>query len=54
MLRRLAALWRDESGPTAVEYALMAVGVAGLIVAVVIVFGQKVNATFDSFGTRYP
>lgn len=54
MWRGLVDLWRDESGPTAVEYALMAVGVAGVIIAVVIVFGQRVTETFHKVESAYP
>ena len=37
---------RAEDGGSAVEYALLAAGVAALIVAVVYVFGGVVKSTF--------
>jgi pilus assembly protein Flp/PilA len=38
----------DESGPTAVEYAVMVALIAGAIIASV---GQMTNATKDSFNS---
>ncbi len=40
-LRNLTRLAADSSGATAVEYALIASAVAGIIVAVVYVLGAK-------------
>jgi len=53
-MRRLLQLWRDEEGPTAVEYALMAAAIAGVIVAVVFFFGGKTKNTFQNVADRYP
>lgn len=48
-------LWlnrRDESGASAVEYALLIAGIAGLIVTIVFVFGGAVRTSFSkSCGT---
>jgi pilus assembly protein Flp/PilA len=43
--------WRfvgNEQGATAIEYAILAAGIAGVIVAVVFTLGSNVNATFSS------
>jgi pilus assembly protein Flp/PilA len=37
---------KDESGATAIEYGLIAAGVALAIVTVVGVLGENINATF--------
>lgn len=42
---------RDERGVTAIEYALLAAGVAALIAAAVIVLGNGLTA---SFGKIFP
>jgi pilus assembly protein Flp/PilA len=42
------ALHRDESGASAVEYGLLAVAVAALIVVVVFAFGGMVQNIFSS------
>ena len=41
----------DEQGATAIEYGLLAAGVAGAIIAVVFTLGSNVNATFSSVST---
>jgi pilus assembly protein Flp/PilA len=42
---RLAKM--DERGASAVEYGLLIAGIAALIVAIVFLFGNGVNALFD-------
>jgi pilus assembly protein Flp/PilA len=37
----------DERGASAVEYGLLIAGIAALIVAIVFLFGNGVNALFD-------
>ncbi len=39
---------RDESGATAIEYGLIAAGIAVAIIAVVNTLGGKLNTTFKS------
>jgi pilus assembly protein Flp/PilA len=39
---------KNESGATAIEYGLIAAGIAVVIVAVVQSLGSKLNATFTS------
>jgi pilus assembly protein Flp/PilA len=46
--------WRfvgDEQGATAIEYGLLAAGIAGAIIAVVFTLGTNVNAEFQSVST---
>lgn len=43
--------WRfvaNRQGATAIEYALLAAGVAGAIIAVVVGLGSNLNATYSS------
>ncbi len=49
--RTLLAFIRNENGATAIEYALIATGVAGAIVAAVNGLGTKVNDTWQSVAT---
>lgn len=37
----------DEAGATAAEYALIAAGIAGIIIAVVFLLGGKVNNLYN-------
>jgi pilus assembly protein Flp/PilA len=39
---------RDEAGATAIEYGLIAAGIAVAIIAVVQGLGSKLNSTFTS------
>jgi pilus assembly protein Flp/PilA len=39
---------RDESGATAIEYGLIAAGIAVVIIAAVQLVGSKLNTTFTS------
>jgi Flp pilus assembly pilin Flp len=43
LVRQLTPLWDDASGATAVEYALIAMAIAGVIVVAVYALGVKVN-----------
>ena len=44
---------RDESGATAIEYAMIAAGIAGVIIAVVIPLGGSVTALYDTVAGAY-
>lgn len=48
MLTKLLAMknayMKDESGATAIEYALMAAGISLVIIGVVFTFGDQLNA----------
>ena len=48
MIRRLRDFLRDDSGATAIEYALIASGIAGAIVAVVTSLGTAVQGKYQS------
>jgi pilus assembly protein Flp/PilA len=43
---------RDESGATAIEYGLIAAGIAAVIIAVVNTIGGSVNTAFTSVSTQ--
>ncbi len=52
MLQVFRALWRDESGATAIEYGLIAAGIAVAIIVAVNGLGTNVNATFTTVSTQ--
>lgn len=52
MMNQLKKLWRDESGVSAIEYALIASGVALAIVAVVSDLGDAINDKFVEIVTE--
>jgi len=43
---------KDESGATAIEYGLIAAGIALAIIAVVNKLGTTLNSTFDKVNTQ--
>jgi pilus assembly protein Flp/PilA len=43
---------KDSSGATAIEYALIAAGIASVIIAAVNGVGTKLNTTFTSVSTQ--
>ena len=52
--RMLARFWRDESGATAIEYAMIASGVGAVIAATVYSLGNKVQALFSNLNGLMP
>jgi pilus assembly protein Flp/PilA len=54
MLKNLKKLIRDEEGATAVEYGLIVAAIAGLIVVVVFLLGNKVNNAFGNVASKMP
>jgi pilus assembly protein Flp/PilA len=48
MFERLKSLFRDEEGPTAVEYAIMVGGIAVVIIGAVLFFGHTVSSSIDT------
>jgi pilus assembly protein Flp/PilA len=48
MRRRLAAFLADESGATAIEYGLIAAGIAVVIIPVIKGLGTNLKTTFGS------
>ncbi len=51
---KLARFLRDESGATAIEYGLIAAGIAVAIIAVVQGLGSKLVTTFTSVQNALP
>jgi pilus assembly protein Flp/PilA len=51
MKSRVLEFLRDESGATAIEYGLIAAGIAVAIITVVKGLGTKLNTTFTSVST---
>ena len=43
----------DESGATSIEYAMIAAGIAGVIIAVVYSLGGNVTALYDTVAGAY-
>jgi pilus assembly protein Flp/PilA len=54
MLKNLKKLIKDEEGATAVEYGLIVAAIAGLIIVVVFLLGNKVNNAFNNVATHMP
>jgi pilus assembly protein Flp/PilA len=52
MLRKLLAFVQNESGATAIEYGLIAAGIAVAIITVVNGLGTKLNAKFTSISSQ--
>jgi pilus assembly protein Flp/PilA len=50
-MKTLRAFLADESGATAIEYALLAAGISLAIIAVVNGLGTKLNTKFTSVNT---
>ena len=50
-MRSLRDFFRDDSGATAIEYALIASGVAGAIIAVVMNLGTSMQAMYQNVST---
>ena len=53
-MRRIRSLLHDESGATAVEYGLIVACIAGLILLVVVVIGNKVNNALNNVASALP
>jgi len=52
MLMRLRAFFKDETGATSIEYALIAAGIAVVIITAVKGIGTKLNTTFSSISSQ--
>jgi pilus assembly protein Flp/PilA len=52
MLMRLRAFFKDEAGATSIEYALIAAGIAVVIITAVKGIGTKLNTTFSSISSQ--
>jgi len=51
MTRSFFKFWKDESGATAIEYGLIAAGIALAIIAAVNGLGSNLNTMFGSINT---
>jgi pilus assembly protein Flp/PilA len=51
-MSRIRAFLKDESGATAIEYGLIAAGIAVAVIAVVNGLGSKLNTKFTSISTQ--
>ena len=51
MKRVISKFWSDESGATAIEYGLIAAGIALAIITVVNSLGSTMNDKFASIST---
>ena len=51
MKQVISKFWNDESGATAIEYGLIAAGIALAIIAVVNGLGSNLNDKFTSINT---
>ena len=51
MKNTLKNFWADETGATAIEYGLIAAGIALAIITVVNGLGSKLNAKFGSISS---
>lgn len=47
----LSNLWRDETGATAIEYALVAALISVVVIAGASALGVNIGAVFDSIST---
>jgi pilus assembly protein Flp/PilA len=52
MRRNLRAFLKDESGATAIEYGLIAAGIALAIITAVKGVGTKLNTTFGTVSSQ--
>jgi len=52
MWQRLRGFAKDETGATAIEYAIIAAGISIVIVAAVDGIGSRLNTTFGSVSTQ--
>ena len=50
-MRLLTKFWRDETGATAIEYGLIAAGIALAIISAVNGLGTKLNTKFTAINT---
>ncbi|MBU6442805.1 MAG: Flp family type IVb pilin [Alphaproteobacteria bacterium] len=48
MKKLISRFYADESGATAIEYGLIAAGIAVVIIAAVQLIGTNLNSTFTS------
>jgi pilus assembly protein Flp/PilA len=54
MLHKLIALWKDEDGPTSVEYALMLALISIVAIGAWQILGERVNTEVGIVNTYLP
>ena len=52
-MRALRELARDDRGTTAIEYAILAAGIAGVLIAVVASVGTSLNTMYTSVSNGF-
>ncbi len=52
MFRKIIVFAKNETGATAIEYALIAAGISVTIIEVVNGLGTKLNTTYDSISSQ--
>jgi pilus assembly protein Flp/PilA len=50
-MKYISAFWKDERAATAIEYGLIAAGIAVMIIPVITGLGSKLKTTFTSVQT---
>jgi pilus assembly protein Flp/PilA len=53
MMRDMQNFLADDSGTTAIEYAILAAGIAGVLVAVVMSIGTSLNTMYTSVSNGF-
>ena len=53
-MSKLIRFFKDEEGATAVEYAIMVALIAIVIIAAVVLVGQKANNAFSAVASAMP
>ena len=53
-MKRFLQFFRDEEGATAVEYAIMVALIAIVIIAMVVIVGEKANNAFSAVASAIP
>ena len=53
-MRKLTSLFKDEEGATAVEYGIMVSLIAIVVIAMVMLVGEKTNNMFSSVASIMP
>jgi pilus assembly protein Flp/PilA len=51
MFQLLVRFWKEQSGATAIEYGLIAAGIAAVIIVAVDTLGTNLTTTFSSVST---
>ena len=51
-MSKIIVFLKDESGATAIEYGLIAAGIAVAIIGIVNTIGSKLNTTFTNISTQ--